>query len=256
MDQGNSEFPVNLLTLPTELLVFITSLLCSLRERIKLRYVSRWLACVIEGTPSLWKEFVWPYYDSREEYSLKEVLKACGQHIKVLSFPNFNRVPSTIIQMLKYCSNVQHLSLSSTVLDHEQLRKAIHYMGHLEILEIEVDSWNIEKLLVATSHLRELTMYNYVHCLIYYECKEVLLQWEKAEWKPLNINVFLPAAASWWGFVDDRIDTMTARFHIPSNTPIGATASFRVYNGYIPLNLSPSLPHYQLQVEDLLNSDK
>ena len=154
MDQDYSESPVNLLTLPTELLVFITSLLCSLREKVKLRYVSRWLRCVVEGTPSLWKEFVWRYYDSREEYSLKEVLKVCGKHIKLLAFPNFNRAPSIILQMLKYCSNVQHLSLSSTVFDHEQLRKAIHHMGHLETLEIKIDSWNVEQLLVATSHLR------------------------------------------------------------------------------------------------------
>ena len=38
---------------------------------------------MLEDTPSLWKEFVWPYYDSRKECSVKEVLKVCGQHIKV-----------------------------------------------------------------------------------------------------------------------------------------------------------------------------
>ena len=37
---------VNLLTLPAELLVYIIFLL--LRDRIKLRYVSRWLRCVLE----------------------------------------------------------------------------------------------------------------------------------------------------------------------------------------------------------------
>jgi len=96
MDRDNSheESLVNLSTLPAELLVYIISFLSSLRDRVKLRYVSRWLRCVTEGTPSLWKEFVWPYYDSGEECSMKEVLKVCGQNIKVLSFP-YSRVPST-----------------------------------------------------------------------------------------------------------------------------------------------------------------
>ena len=80
MDQDNfqEESLFNQLALPTELLVYIFSFLSSIRDRIKLRYVSSWLRCVIEGTPSIWKEFVWPYYDSREECSMKEVLKVCG----------------------------------------------------------------------------------------------------------------------------------------------------------------------------------
>ena len=66
MDQDNfhEESFVNLLSLPTELLVYIISFLSSLSDKEKLRYVSRWMRCVIEGTPSLWKEFVWPDYDS------------------------------------------------------------------------------------------------------------------------------------------------------------------------------------------------
>ena len=54
-DQDNSheEFHVNQSTLPMELLVYITSFLSSLQDRIKLRYVSRWMQCVIEDTPSL-----------------------------------------------------------------------------------------------------------------------------------------------------------------------------------------------------------
>ena len=132
MDQNKSL--VNLLTLPTELLVYIISFLSSLHDRVKLRCVSRWLRCVIEGTPSWWREFVWPYCDSREECSVKEMLKVCGQHIKVLSFP-YSRVTSTrLVEMLQYCSNVQHLSLPSTKLDPEQLRMTIHHMGCLQTL--------------------------------------------------------------------------------------------------------------------------
>jgi len=51
---------------------------------------------------------VWPYYDSHEECSVKEVLKVSGQHITVLSFSN-SKLPSALVEMLQYCNNVQHL---------------------------------------------------------------------------------------------------------------------------------------------------
>ena len=141
MDQDNShqESLVNLLTLPTELLVYIISFLASLRDRVKLRYVSTWLRCVIEGTPSLWREFAWPYYDSCEECSVKEVFKVCGQHVKVVSFPNC-KVPLKLLEILQqYCSNVQHLSLPSTKLYSKQIRETIHLMGCLQALELTAD---------------------------------------------------------------------------------------------------------------------
>ena len=80
--QGNSneEYILNLLMLPTELLLCIILFLSSAHDRVKLRHVSRWLRCVIEETPSLWREFVCSYYDSHEECSVKEALKVCGQH--------------------------------------------------------------------------------------------------------------------------------------------------------------------------------
>ena len=67
-----------LLALPTELLVFVISLVAPLHERIKLRYVSRRLLYACE-TPSLWREFVWPYFYSGDEACVNNVLKVCGQ---------------------------------------------------------------------------------------------------------------------------------------------------------------------------------
>jgi len=59
MDQDQLEKPfVNLSTLPTELLVIIISFLSLAHDKINLRYVSHQLKCVIDGTPSLWKEFI------------------------------------------------------------------------------------------------------------------------------------------------------------------------------------------------------
>jgi len=55
MDNSNK---ASLVALPTKLLVYIILFLSSKHDRVKLRYVSSWLRCAIEGTPSLWKEFV------------------------------------------------------------------------------------------------------------------------------------------------------------------------------------------------------
>jgi len=64
---------------------------------------------------------------------IKEVLKVGGQYIKVLSFPN-SRVPSTLVEMLQYCSNV---SLPSTKLGYEQLSMIMHHMRCLQTLKLE-----------------------------------------------------------------------------------------------------------------------
>ena len=56
LDDGNEEFLVSLLTLPTELLVYIISILSSILDRLNIELVE---VC-IEETPSLWKKFAWP----------------------------------------------------------------------------------------------------------------------------------------------------------------------------------------------------
>ncbi|XP_065893308.1 uncharacterized protein [Dysidea avara] len=249
MDQGSchEESLVNLLTLPTELLVYIISFLSSLRDRIKLRYVSRWLRCVIEGTPLLWKEFVWPYYDSREECSVREVLKLCGQHIKMLSFPN-HRVPSTpvYLKMLQYCSNVRHLSLPSTKLDPEQIKKTIHHMGCLQTIELNVDDdSDIKQLFLSTGQLRELTINSNITC---YDVPEKLLKhWMESQFRPSSFNVIAPLNFNYYYSTEAFIDSAAQLTTIPN----GTTANFRLYGRCrkVPLDLSPALPCLQLQVE-------
>ena len=86
---------MNILSLPVELLVYIISFLPTVRDKVKLRYVSRRLRVVSE-TPSLWRKFVWPCYDRREERCVMNVLKACGVHIKILVFPD-HVTPSRIL---------------------------------------------------------------------------------------------------------------------------------------------------------------
>ena len=74
-----------LLTLPTELLVYIMSFLTAVRDKVKLRYVSQKLRNVSD-IPSLWREFAWPYYRDGDDGCVNNVLKVCGQHLKRLSF--------------------------------------------------------------------------------------------------------------------------------------------------------------------------
>ena len=245
MDQNQDNFHeeslVNLLSLPTELLVYIVSFLSSLRDRVKLRYVSRWLRCVIEETPSLWKEFVWPYYDSRDECSVKEVLKVCGEHVKVLSFPS-SRVPS-LVEMLQYCSNVQHLSLPSTKLVPEQLRKAIHHMGCLQTLELKADNeCQIKQLLFETGQLREITLF--LPSYRYYLLKQLFKYWIKIELKPLILHVYITLVERSRECLN-LIGCVTRLTKIPTST----TAIFRLYDDKVPLNFSPALPYFQLQFE-------
>ena len=239
--QGNSQEKsfVNLSILPTEILVYIISFLSSLRDKVKLRYVSRWLRRVTEGTPSLWKEFLWPYYGSHEEYSVKEVLKVCGENIKVLSFPN-SRVTPMLEDILQYCSNVQHLSLP-LIKDLEQVRKTIHHMGCLQTLELKMDKVDeIKQLLIDTSQLTELVVILYEHCNSL-EVLEAFKRWKELEFRPSNFKLIISGCTS----IDYLVDYVTQL----TNIPTGVNANFRVYDRHIPLSFSPSFPRFQLQVE-------
>jgi len=91
--------------LPVELIVVIISLLPTVRDRIKLRCISRRLRSVGE-TPSLWRDFKWPCYEDRdrEESCIQSVLKSCGEHIQLLSFPD-QVPPSKLIKLLDHCRN-------------------------------------------------------------------------------------------------------------------------------------------------------
>ena len=95
-----------LLTLPTEILVYIISFVTSLRQRAKLRYVSRRLQNVCE-TPLLWRKFVWPHYHAEEKGCVNDVMKLCGQHVKYLFFPDL-AIPTP--QLLRTLIMQSHLA--------------------------------------------------------------------------------------------------------------------------------------------------
>ena len=238
-DQDNSheESYVNLLTLPIELLVYIISFLSSLHDRVNLRYVSRWLRCVVEETPSLWKEFVWPYYNSHGKCIVKALLKMCGKHVKVLSFP-YCRGPSTPIVMLQYCSNVQHVSLPSTKLDPKQLQKITRHLGCLQTLEFKVDhDSDIEQLFSNTSHLKEIMIISDSGPPI----EDLFKYWKENECKPPSCSVIADGFTKRLGEYAAQITTI----------PAGTTSIFTVFSKYhkVCSKFSPSLPCLQLHVD-------
>ena len=103
--------------------------------------------------------------------------------IKVLSFPN-SRVPSTLVEMLLYCSNVQYLSLPSTKLHPGN---TIH-LRCLQTLEIKVDECDdIKYILLDTGSLKVLTMFlNQMSSNI----KGLLKHWIELEMRPSSVNIF------------------------------------------------------------------
>ena len=233
----------NLESLPTELLVYIVSFLPTIREKAKLRYVSRRLRSVGEAT-SLWNEFVWPQFDSREELCVKNLLGVCAQQVKRIGFPDLVRI-SGLLQPLSRCCKLTQLSLPSAELaglEPDQLGNALQHMEQLERLEVRWN-WSIHPLLLAGSpSLKELT----VHAASS-QLKWGILwphEWVTNKFVPQNLNIIIdvskyvlrPKLLEGWSLWNSFI-------------PADHTAELRLYSyrGFkVPLNLFNALPMFQL----------
>ena len=226
--------------LPIELIVYIFSLLPTSRDIVRLRYVSRKIRSISE-TSILWKNFLWPWYDSREERSVNEVLKTCGTHIKRLNFPsNFLGVskgmaPSTAIQLLQHCCNVTEITLD-TCLNVNEVQKVVE-MKFLQKLEIcQSKSLLIEPIIVACSKLEELVLkyeggvsgYNYLY------------KWINAGCKPPNLSIIYEMSVDIIMFVQRWLQWN-------SQIPAGHTAHFKVFHSWDWWNYSITFPELQLE---------
>jgi len=127
-------------------------------DKAKIRNVSQRLRSVVDETPSLWKEFVWPCYHNGDEECVNNVLKVCGEHVQHLSFSHRHVTPSKLVKMLGHCSNVIELNLPTTKLDLEQLGKVVKLMTGLQKLDTKWDD-DIKQLLeLVNVDLKELTI--------------------------------------------------------------------------------------------------
>ena len=233
-----------LVELPIELLVYIFSLLPTSRDIVRLRYVSRKIRSISE-TSTLWKNFLWPWYDSREERSVNEVLKACGAHIKRLTFPgNFSAgmAPSTAMAFLQHCCNVTEITLD-TCLNGDEVQKVVK-MKFLQKLEIcLIEPVPIEPIVVACSKLEELVLKcelsSYDHDIL---C--CLDMWVNAGFKPPNLSV-----------VNRGLEAINIIMSIQrwlqwnSQIPAGHTARFKLFcfDNLDDWNSSITFPEFQLE---------
>ena len=197
------------LTLPTEILAHIVSFVTPLRRRIQLRHVSRrlWSAC---ETPSLWREFVWPYYYPGDECCVNSVLRSCGQHVKQLSFPHHVITTSKLIETLSYCCNAVELSLPTTKLEPEQLGEIFVCMEHLQSLDIQWEN-DIRKMLEIVQHarvnLKELTIRQMWVTYDVFDDAEIeqwLNYWIVKGYVPPSLNCVI-------GYIDNALEDMLLR---------------------------------------------
>ena len=231
-----------LAALPSELLVYIFFLLPTSREKARLRYVSRRMQSVSE-TPSLWTEFDWPHYDTREERCLNGILKACGDYIKHFSFHQY-MAPSKLVRMLQHCQNVTRLSMGAC-LSVSQLEKIVQNMTQLQKLEVHWRPYLMNPLLLIAAKLQlvELTVYKHVNHD--YPTDEVhyswVVEWIKLHCIPPNLNVVTKVCP---------ILVMCLVHEWPRwnrQVPAGHIASIKLYNCLkVPLNVSLAVPDFQL----------
>jgi len=246
--KGDREFRCTLLMIPAELLVIIISFLPTPCDRLKLRYVSRWLRRVSE-TPSLWRELVWPYHLSGDEGCMNDALKYCGQYVKRFFFPT-HVTPSKLPKILEYCCSVVQLSLPATKLDPEKLGSIIQQLRELQRLEVQWDTRfkDLLELIVVSINLKEVTIRVKVTKLSHYSAS--------------HINCSIDSCLRHWssnGFTPNYVNFVT-RYHplfmrvlwknwntLNHNLPDGCTGHIKVYSKLkTSLNLSPVVPEFQL----------
>ena len=236
-----------LLTLPTELLVYIVTFLTT-RDKAKIKCISSRLRGVMEA-PSLWSEFLWPYYDSREERCVCNLLKSYGGYIKILSFPD--HVPP--LDMFQYCVNVLRLDLAThptAKLGPSELHTAIKYMGKLQKLDVYCCNApnDLTQILLVCANIEELTIRVQKPYLPidYIRLKAAvsffLFKWKEKGFMPSILNIVCYNGLS--SLINEVLELWPAS---NSSLPSGHTGNLRLYSDLkVPLDLFPTLPVLQL----------
>ena len=259
----------NILLLPPEILLHIFTFLTEAREMVKLRSVSRRLRSISE-TPSLWRQFVWPYYNLREKDYLYSILNRFGQHIEQLSFPQHVMLTRPVVKSLPhfvaakrmlglvdglhFCNNLTLLSLAvGPDLTSEQLKEVVQNMKCLEVLEIYLPHRGLssERFVVHTDNtfqilfnlsvkLKEMTIR--LEISVRLRMKD-LQNWIAQGFRPPKLNVILPEQ-----HLMLKNDLLHGWVQWNAQIPTDHTACLRIfYFLKAPLNLFHDLPVFQLQ---------
>ena len=244
--------------LPVELILLVLSFLPAVHDKIRLRCVCRKLRNICE-TPLLWRKFEWPSYEDceSEEVSIHSVLKSCGEHVKLLSFPD-HVPPSKFVKMLDYCWNVKQLNIPTTQLNLEQVKIVLDHMKYLQELDIQWnrETWRFLKLTFTTC-LKELTVRVTMNVM-----------GGNGGYEIVNTGPFVAPMYAWikeWmnkGFVPQNINFITSGLYTDYHTlvselfrvwlrlncdsPAGHTGVLAFYN-MTSLNLFPAIPDFQIE---------
>jgi len=230
--------------LPTELIVLIVSFTPA-QDRLRLRLASRRLQSVIDS-PSVWSQFVWPYYHPSDSDQVKHLLRKYGQHVKRLSFPN--RVTDEILSGISNsCSNVLQLSLPANKLSPKLLRNFLRQMRQLQKLDVKWDM-NIKHILeLIVVNLKELTV------RLQLSIDDLMFEKSSLSWVhywllrrfvPQKITVVISSD------YDSRIygrAVYSSWVALNDQSPPGFTGHVKIYNNLrVPLDISPALPVFQI----------
>ena len=261
--KASTENHSSLNDLPDEVLVKIMSFLTETREKVKLRYVSKRIRAVSE-TPSLWHDFSWPDCSPREVGCLMSVMKACGAHIRQLSFPQRINQPVTLCsgqtplkfmkmsemtKILQCCTNqLTHLDIpivTSSNGDSDKLIEAIEELKHLEVLSIHCDSSYASYLNLKAPSLKVLAIRTVIH---FSEDTEALESWMINKFIPPNLNIIVLQGSELSAMVWFGRTLVRAWSRWNSQMPVDHVACLRLYASYKePLNLFQNAPVFQLQ---------
>ena len=107
-EHQNPSVELDILSLPTEILLYILQFLTEARDRVKLLHVSRRLRSIAEA-PSLWRVFMWSYYNCHEKDHLFGLMKKFGKHVERLSFPQHVKLSRPAVK------NVPHLAAAKSM---------------------------------------------------------------------------------------------------------------------------------------------
>lgn len=233
----SEDYSKSLVNLPTELLSKILSYL-STRDKVMIRQVSRRLHDVSNGTPLLWRDFVW-CYESHHVSDVIDVLESCGRQVRRIFFPA-HVIPPKVLEMVHYCAEVTCLILpKDSQLYLDDLEEIIHTMTHLQELDmfadgfVQVDRWPFgiydDLLEVTGASVKELTLrVDYQRTLL-----DTIVSWA-GEDSPLPSVVNI--------FAKNDVTNQLLIFLLTSNLRM-PPFEVNVYdNRRIPLNLYPLMP--------------
>ena len=248
MDQNvesNGE-SMNIVTLPSELLVYILSFLNNVCYIAKLRIVSRRLRSVCE-TPLLWREFIWPHLDIHEQRYVKNLLKLYGQYVKQLSFSDHVMVmpPVEFTAMLRHCVNLVELHIPTTKLSCDQLGNALKRMDVLQRLDVSWES-EIDPLIIICSRLKELTIRTIGKSCFYSPVDSWLDNWVMKGFHPLMLNFVVGQCIS-------ALRNLVGKWlQLNPCSLTGHTGCLNFFNSLkVPMDLFPALPDFQLNFGQL-----